>query len=103
MRSHWHDNDVIDRLKQVAREIGISIQVHAYNPLHPPQPNLKPQTPNPKPQPPTPNISIPQVPQARKMDLHAIKEEAAKNLEDLRLQLDRCVFHLAVIRCRISV
>lgn len=54
-RSHWHDNDVIDRLKQVAREIGISIQV----------------------------------PQAKKVDMVAIKEEAAKNLDDLKLQLDR--------------
>ena len=52
---HWHDNDVIDRLKQVAREIGISIQV----------------------------------PHAKKMDMHAIKEEAAKNLEELKHQLDR--------------
>ena len=55
LRSHWHDNDVIDRLKQVAREIGISIQV----------------------------------PQARKLDMHAIKEEAAKNLEELKAQLER--------------
>jgi len=50
-RSHWHDNDVIDRLKQVAKEIGISIQV----------------------------------PQAKKLDMHAIKEQAAKNLEDLKV------------------
>jgi hypothetical protein len=55
MRSHWHDNDVIDRLKQVAKEIGISIQV----------------------------------PQAKKLDLHAIKEQAARNLEDLKVHLER--------------
>jgi hypothetical protein len=55
MRSHWHDNDVIDRLKQVAKEIGISIQV----------------------------------PHAKKLDMLAIKEEAAKNLEELKLQLDK--------------
>lgn len=55
MGKHWHDNDVIDRLKQVAREIGISIQV----------------------------------PAAKKMDIHAIKEEAAKNLEELKQQLDK--------------
>ncbi len=54
-RNHWHDCDVIDRLKHVAREIGISIQV----------------------------------PQAKKLDIIAIKEEAAKNLEDLKLQLDK--------------
>ena len=54
-RNHWHDSDVIDRLKHVAREIGISIQV----------------------------------PQAKKLDMIAIKEEAAKNLEDLKLQLDK--------------